>query len=64
MGEIIFCSLFVLACYVCRFIYKFITVNKETHDENDFAIIEYANEEVKLFKNLKTGIYEEIRQID
>ena len=28
-------------------------------------IVEYANgEEVKLFKNLETGIYEEIRQID
>ena len=34
------------------------------YDENDFAIIEYANEEVKLFKNLETDIYEEIRQID
>ena len=65
MGEIIFCSLLVLACYVCRLIYKFITVNKETYNENDFVIIEYANEEeVKLFKNLETGIYEEIRQID
>ena len=65
MGEIIFCLLLVLACYVGRLIYKFITVNKETYDENDFAIIEYANEEkVKLFKNLETGIYEEIRPID
>ena len=46
-------------------IYKFITANKETYDENDFAIIEYADEEeVKLFKNLETGIYEEIRPID
>ena len=64
MGEIIFCSLLVLSCYVCRLIYKFITINKETYNENDFAIIEYANEEVKLFKNLETDIYEEIRQID
>ena len=35
------------------------------YDENDFAIVEYTNgEEAKLFKNLETGIYEEIRQID
>lgn len=47
------------------FIHKFIMKDKETYDENDFAIVEYANgEEVKLFKNLKTGIYKEIRQID
>ena len=60
-----FCSLLVLACYVCRLIYKFVMKNKETYDENDFAIAEYANgEEVKLFKNLETDIYEEIRQID
>ena len=46
-------------------IYKFIMKNKEMYDENDFAIVEYTNrEEVKLFKNLETGIYEEIRQID
>lgn len=46
-------------------IYMFIVKNKETYDENDFAIVEYTNgEEVKLFKNLKTGIYEEIRQIN
>lgn len=64
MGEIIFCSLLVLACYVCRLIYKLIVKNKETYDENDFAIVEYANEEVKLFKNLETGIYEEIKPID
>ena len=64
MGEIIFCSLLVLAYYVGRLIYKFITINKETYNENDFAIVEYANEEVKLFKNLETGIYEEIRPID
>lgn len=64
MGEIIFCSLLVLACYVGRLIYKFIMKNKETYDENDFAIVEYANEEVKLFKNLETGIYEEIRPIN
>ena len=64
MGEIIFCSLLVLAYYVGRLIYKFITINKETYDENDFAIVEYADEEVKLFKNLETGIYEEIRPID
>ena len=39
--------------------------NKETYDKNDFAIVEYANgEEVKLVKNLETGVYEEIRQID
>lgn len=64
MVEIIFCSLLVLACYVGILIYKSITVNKETYNENDFAIVEYANEEVKLFKNLETGIYEEIRPID
>ena len=41
-------------------IYKFIMKNKEMYDENDFAIVEYANgEEAKLFKNLETGIYEE-----
>lgn len=35
------------------------------YDENDFAIVEYANgEEVKLFKNLETGIYEEIIPIN
>lgn len=51
MVEIIFCSLLVLACYVGRLIYKFITVNKETHDENDFAIVEYADKEVKLFSS-------------
>lgn len=46
-------------------IYKFIMKNKEIYDKNDFAIVEYANgEEAKLFKNLETGIYEEIRQID
>ena len=46
-------------------IYKFIMKNKEMYDKNDFAIVEYANgEEVKLVKNLETGIYEEIRQSD
>ena len=55
----------MLACYVCRLIYKFIIKYKELYDENDFVIVEYVNgEEVKLFKNLETGIYEEIRQID
>ena len=39
--------------------------NKETYDENDFAIVEYANgEEVKLVKNLETGVYEEIIPIN
>ena len=39
--------------------------NKEKYDENDFAMLQYEDgKEVKLFKNLETGIYEEIRQID
>ena len=66
MGEIIICLLLTLVFYCAgSLIYKFIMKNKETYDENDFVIVEYANgEEVKLFKNLETGIYEEIRQID
>ena len=66
MGEIIICLLLALVFYCAgSLIYKFIVKNKEMYDENDFAIVEYANgEEVKLFKNLETGIYEEIRQID
>lgn len=66
MGEIIICLLLTLVFYYAgSLIHKFIMKNKETYDENDFAIVEYANgEEVKLFKNLETGIYEEIRQID
>ena len=66
MGEIIICLLLTLVFYRAgSLIYKFIMKNKEMYDENDFAIIEYANgEEVKLFKNLETGIYEEIRQLD
>ena len=66
MGEIIICLLLALVFYCTgSLIYKFIMKNKEMYDENDFAIVEYANgEEVKLFKNLETGIYEEIRQID
>ena len=66
MGEIVICLLLTLVFYCAgSFIYKFIMKSKETYDENDFAIVEYANgEEVKLFKNLETGIYEEIRQID
>ena len=66
MGEIIICLLLALVFYCAgSLIYKFIMKNKETYGENDFAIVEYANgEEVKLFKNLETGIYEEIRQID
>lgn len=66
MGEIIICLLLVLVFY-CEgsLIYKFIMKNKETYNENDFAIVEYANgEEVKLFKNLETDIYEENRQIN
>lgn len=66
MGEIIICLLLVLVFYCAgSLIYKFIMKNKEMYNENDFAIVEYANgEEAKLFKNLETGIYEEIRQID
>lgn len=66
MIEIIFCILFGVAFY-CTGIafYKFIMKNVKSYDENDFAIVEYANgEEVKLFKNLETDVYEEIRQID
>lgn len=62
MGEIIFYSILVLACYAGRLIYKFIIANKETYNKNDFVLLEYPNgEEVKLVKNLETGIYEEIR---
>lgn len=66
MGEIIICLLLALVFYCAgSLIYKFVMKNKEMYDENDFAIVEYANgEEVKLFKNLETDIYEEIRQID
>ena len=66
MGEIIVYLLLALVFYCAgSLIYKFIMKNKEMYDENDFAIVEYANgEEVKLFKNLETGIYEENRQID
>ena len=66
MGEIIVYLLLALVFYCAgSLIYKFIMKNKEIYDENDFAIVEYANgEEAKLFKNLETGIYEEIRQID
>ena len=66
MGEIIICFLLALVFYCAgSLIYKFIMKNKEMYDKNDFAIVEYANgEEVKLVKNLETGIYEEIRQID
>ena len=66
MQEIIVYLLLALVFYCAgSLIYKFIMKNKETYNENDFAIVEYANgEEVKLVKNLETGIYEEIRQID
>lgn len=66
MEEIIVYLLLALVFIaLCSLIYKFIMKNKEMYNENDFAIVEYANgEEVKLFKNLETGIYEEIRQID
>ena len=66
MAEIIICLLLALVFYCAgSLIYKFIMKNKETYNKNDFAIVEYANgEEVKLFKNLETGIYEEIRPID
>ena len=66
MEEIIVYLLLALVFYCAgSLIYKFIMKNKEIYDENDFAIVEYANgEEAKLFKNLETGIYEEIRQID
>ena len=66
MGEIIICLLLVLVFYCAgSLIYKFIMKNKETYNENDFAIVEYANgEEVKLVKNLETGVYEEIIPIN
>lgn len=66
MGEFIVCFLFALVFYFLScLMYKFITKTKETHDKNDFAIIEHANgKEVKLFKNLETDIYEEIDQIE
>lgn len=66
MGEIIVYLLLALVFYCAgSLIYKFIMKNKEMYDENEFAIVEYTNgEEAKLFKNLETGIYEEIRQID
>lgn len=66
MEEIIVCLLLALVFYCAGIaFYKFIMKNVKSYDENDFAIVEYANgEEVKLFKNLETGIYEEIRQID
>ena len=66
MVEIIVYLLLALVFYCAgNLIYKFIMKNKETYNENDFAIVEYANgEEIKLVKNLETGIYEEIRQID
>ena len=65
MGKIIICLLLTLVFYYAgSLIYKFIMKNKETYDENDFAIVEYANgEEVKLFKNLETGIYEKQRNV-
>ena len=66
MGEIIVYLLLALVLYCAgSLIYKFIMKNKEMYNENDFAIVEYANgEEAKLFKNLETGIYEENRQIN
>ena len=66
MGEIIVYLLLALVFYCAgSLIYKFIMKNKETYDENDFAIVEYANgEEVKLVKNLETGVYEEIIPIN
>ena len=66
MGEIIVYLLLALVSYCAgSLIYKFIMKNKETYDENDFAIVEYANgEEVKLVKNLETGVYEEIIPIN
>ena len=66
MEEIIVYLLLALVFYCAgSLIYKFIMKNKETYDENDFAIVEYANgEEVKLVKNLETGVYEEIIPIN
>lgn len=66
MGEIIVYLLLVLMFYCAgSLIYKFIMKNKETYNENDFAIVEYANgEEIKLVKNLETGVYEEIIPIN
>lgn len=66
MIEIIVYLLLALVFYCASsLIYKFIMKNKEMYDENDFAIVEYANgEEVKLFKNLETDVYEEISEIE
>lgn len=66
MEEIIVYLLLALMFYcVGSLIYKFIMKNKETYNENDFVIVEYANgEEVKLVKNLETGVYEEIIPIN
>ena len=67
MEEFIVCFLFALVFYFLScLMYKFITTKiKETHDKNDFAIIEYENsEEVKLVKNLETDVYEEIDHIE
>lgn len=62
MGEIMVCLLLVLVFYFASsLIYKFRVKNKEMYDENDFAILEYENgEKVKLVKNRKTDVYEEI----
>ena len=67
MGEFIVCFLFALVFYFLScLMYKFITAKtKETHNNNDFAIVEYANgEEVKLVKNMETDVYEEIEHIE
>ena len=67
MGEFIVCFLFALVFYFLScLMYKFITAKtKETHNKNDFAIVEYANgEEVKLVKNMETDVYEEIEHIE
>ena len=61
MGEFIVCFIFALVFYFLScLMYKFITAKtKETHNKNDFAIVEYANgEEVKLVKNMETDVYE------
>ena len=66
MGEFIVCFLFALVFYFLScLMYKFIAKTKETHNKNDFVIVEYANgEEVKLVKNLETDVYEEIEHIE
>lgn len=67
MEEFIVCFLFALVFYFLScLMYKFIMMKtKETHNKNDFVIVEYENgKEVKLVKNLETDVYEEIDHIE